>query len=79
MTDYGLWTIQYYCPYVKKYYQSIAANFCVHHNDSLWFEWLTRYKLLRKDLCVKLVTSRQVTLRHVTYCYAYNSSEVSLV
>jgi len=51
MTDYGLWTLQYYWSRVKKCYKSIAANFCGHHNDSLWFEWLTWYKLFRKDCC----------------------------
>jgi len=34
MTEYGVWMLQWYRSYVKKYYQSIAAKFCGHRNES---------------------------------------------
>jgi hypothetical protein len=48
----------------KKCYESIAANFCGHRNESYFlFEWLTRYELIKKRLLFVIL----ITLRHVTW------------
>jgi len=62
MTDYGPWLLKWYWYYVKKCYESNAANFYVHRNDSYFMVWVTDEIQAVQDrlLGVKLVKSRYV-------------------
>ena len=56
------------------------ANSCGHCNDC-WFVVSVTDEIqavLERLLCIKWVRSRYVTVRYVTYCYKFSSSEDSM-
>ena len=65
MTEYGPWLLQCYWSYVKKNYETNALNFCGYRIDSDFVVGVTDDIQAVQEglLCVKLVTSRYVTLR----------------
>jgi hypothetical protein len=67
-----------YYSYIKKYYQSIPANFCVHRNESYCVVWVTdEIQVFEEELfCseVSHVTLSYVTLHITTHLIRQNST-----